>query len=74
MQPPGPLRAFNTYALRQKLGFQPPSPLHDIERDIEPPPLQLRQDPREVSLGAANIETGCHDGNERWHTHSFSQV
>jgi len=38
-----------------------PSPLHEIEHHIKTAPLQRRQDPRDVALGAPDIEPRGHN-------------
>ncbi len=53
-----------------QLGFQRPSPLHRVQRDIDAAPLERRQNPREMPLGAADIEARCDDGDARRSKHA----
>ena len=43
------------------LRLERPSPLHEIERHIKAAPLQSRQNPHDVALGAPDIEPRGHN-------------
>jgi hypothetical protein len=58
-------RAFDANVLALQLRFQRSSALHRVQRDIDAAPLERRQNPRKMPLGAADIETRCDDCDAR---------